>query len=146
MSAAGASRRVRVQPAWRASASDAQARTFLQQRLSAYAGVLFVGLGVLNAFIWLLYREYDEIAPKQWRVIVGGSAVALAALGLIWRLVLARRTLSERALVRLDLMFAVSVGLILGAAGALSPERRASGYAVLAQTIFAVFARAFLVP
>jgi serine/threonine-protein kinase len=135
-----------VQPAWRASASDEQARSFLQQRLGAYAGVLFVGLGVLNAFIWLLYSQYDAIAPAQWRVIVGGSAVALAVLGLIWRLVLVRRRLSERTLYRLDLAFAISVGILLAGAAALSPERHASGYAVITQTIFAVFARAFLVP
>jgi serine/threonine-protein kinase len=135
-----------VQPEWRASANDEEARAFLQRRLSTYAGVLFAGLGVLNVFFWVLYSTYDEIAPAHWRLIVGGSAIALAALGVIWRLALVRRRLSERALYRIDLVFAAAIGLSLGAAAVLSPERHAAGYAVLTQTIFAVFVRAFLVP
>jgi serine/threonine-protein kinase len=138
--------RVRVQPAWKAAASDEQARAFLQERLGTYSGVLFAGLGILNAFFWLLYSSYDEIAPKHWRLIVGGSAVALAALGLVWRVVLARRRLGERALYRVDVAYAIAIGTMLAAAAVLSPDRHASGYAILTQTIFAVFIRAFLVP
>jgi serine/threonine-protein kinase len=135
-----------VQPAWRVSASDEEARAFLQQRLATYAGVLFVGLGLLTAFVWLLYGSYPEIAPALWHWIVGGSLFALAALGLLWRLVLVRHRLGERTLYRVDLCVAGIVGLALASAALLSPERHSSGYAVLTQTIFVVFARAFIVP
>jgi hypothetical protein len=146
MGGLGGSRGVRVRPAWRESATDEEARAFLQQRLSVYSGVLFIGLGTMNAFFSLLYEHYAEVAPEHWRWIFGGCAIALAILGAIWRLVLARRRLSERALYRIDIGYAVMIGLALGAAAVLSPERHGSGYSVLTETIFAMFARAFLVP
>src|SRR5262252_9149821 len=135
MSDSGMSGRVRVLPAWRATASDEEARAFLQQRLGIFSGVLFTGLGLLNTFFALLYSQVPEIAPEHWLVIIGGAAVALVVLGLIWRLVLARRRLSERRLYRYDAAYAIATGLWMGVAAVLSPERRASGYAVLVQTI-----------
>jgi serine/threonine-protein kinase len=144
MSDAGMSGRVRVLPAWRATASDEEARAFLQHRLSIYSGVLFAGLGLVDTFFWWLYSSYALV--EQWRWIVGGAAIVLAALGLVWRLVIARRRLSERRLYRYDAAYAIAIGLSMGAAAVLSPERHAAGYAVLVHTIFAVFVRAFIVP
>lgn len=146
MTGAGVSRRVRVrvQPAWRAAAGDEEARVFLQQRLATYCAVLFAGLGALDAF-WLLFRTCTE-PSLDMRSFGAITAFALAALAVIWRAVLARRRLSERTLYRVDLCVAALIGLVLATAGMLSPERRATGYAIITQTIFAVFARAFLVP
>ena len=139
-------RGIRVQPAWRAAANDEEARAFLQRRLSTYAGVLFVGLTVLNCFFGGLYWHYKDIAPDHWGIFAIGSMIALVVLGAIWRLRLARGRRSETGLYRLDAFFAITIGLTLGAAAALSPDRHSAGYAVLVETIFAVFARAFLVP
>ncbi len=126
--------------------SEEQDRAFLQRRLATYSGVLFASIGVLNAFFWLLYRSYTEIAPKHWQIVIDGAAIELAGLGLIWRLALARGRRALRTLHRIDLFYAANIGVTMAAAAVLSPERRASGYAVLVQTIFAVFLRAFIVP
>jgi serine/threonine-protein kinase len=118
----------------------------LQRRLATYSGVLFAALTALNTAFSVLYGYYDEIAPARWRWVMTGAGIGLVALAAIWRLVLARRSLSERALYRIDLFYAFSLGASFAAAAVLSPERRAAGYAVLTETIFAVFLRAFLVP
>jgi len=140
-------RGVRVRPAWRASASDEEARAFLQRRLATYSGVLFAALVAIQILVACVYESYDYLLPPSKRVALYiGMCVTFSALGLSWRVVLARRTLSERALYRIDLTYAIVLGLAFAAAGIGSHERRAAGYAVLIQCLLMVFTRAFLVP
>src|SRR5687768_12265820 len=126
MGGAGSSRRVRVQPAWRASASDEEARAFLQSRLVTVSGVMFAALCTLQLFFVVLYQSYPHLLPAWKRaVFYADSAVGLAFLALIWRLVLVRRVLTERALYRVDLLYALMIGATFGSAALLSWERRA---------------------
>ncbi len=137
---------MRVQPAWRATSSEEEARAFLQQRLSTFSAVLFASLTALNVAFCALYAAFPEIAPPHWAAVRAGGGVGLLGLAGIWRLGLERRQLSERALYGIDAFYAVMVGLAFGAAALFSPERRAAGYAVLIETIFVMFTRAIVVP
>jgi serine/threonine-protein kinase len=147
MGGAGASARVRVQPAWRAASSDEEARAFLQRRLATFSGVLFAALLALHVYIAVVYEAYPDLLPRWKRELIYASAAGgLVMLAAIWRLALARSALTERVLYRLDAFYAVMIGAGFGGAALLSYERRASGYAVLIQMILVVFTRAFLVP
>ena len=92
---------MRVQPAWRASSSDEEARAFLQRRLSTFSAVLFTALAVVNAVFFVLYGVYDQIAPTHWHAVMIGAGSGLVALVAIWRLVLVRYPLTERVLYRI---------------------------------------------
>ena len=147
MGGIGGSARVRVQPGWRATASDEEARAFLQRRLSTFLGVMFAALCTLQVFFVVLYEAYPQLLPLWKRqAFYWGAATGLIVLALLWRVIVVRRVLTERWLYRIDLACAAMIGLTFSAAAVLSSERRAAGYAVLVQAILVVFTRAFVVP
>jgi len=138
---------VRMRPAWRENASDEEARAFLQRRLTTYSGVLFGALVAIQTYVAFVYEYYDWLLPPGKRIaLYAGMGLSFSALGLFWRLVLTRRTLSERALYRVDLTYAAVLGIGFAAAAVGTYERKAAGYAVLIQSLLIVFTRAFLVP
>jgi len=138
---------VRMRPAWRASASDEEARAYLQRRLTTHSGVLFAALVAIQTFVAFVYELSPELLPAFKRVVLYVCmGVSFSALGVFWRVVLARRKLSERALYRVDVIYAAVVGCGFALAAVGSYERKAAGYVVLIQSLLIVFTRAFLVP
>jgi serine/threonine-protein kinase len=143
---AGSSRKLRAQPAWRAASSYEDARAFLQQRIAILSGVLFTALVSLLVFFALLYAVYPAIMPRLTPQIFGGEVVVALLIGLTWRAILTRRSLSFAALYSIDLAYAILVGGSFACAALFAPELRPAGYASLIQTVFAVFIRAIVVP
>src|SRR5436190_15335464 len=96
---------VRMRPAWRATASDEEARAFLQRRLTTYSGVLFAALVAIQTYVAIVYETYPGLLPAHKRIALYiGMGLSFTTLGAFWRLVLARRKLSERALNRVDVV------------------------------------------
>ncbi|MEO8844250.1 MAG: serine/threonine-protein kinase [Kofleriaceae bacterium] len=126
---------------------DEKTRADLQDRLAVLFKVMFWSLVALVVFVWGQYASYEPKIPESRRNIVyAGAAVGLGAMAVIWRALLVGRTLSLRALHRLDFVYSTGIGVAFGASAYLQKDLRASGYMALVYTTFTVFARALLVP
>src|SRR5262249_35167674 len=106
---------------------------------------MFTAIVTLLAFLLLMYSVYP-IAPRHNDVIFGGASAELAVMAFIWRGLLVRRTLSVKALYRIDLIYAVLIRISLGARAALSEWPAPAAYAALFWGSFTVCTRAFVVP
>jgi serine/threonine-protein kinase len=93
-----------------------------------------------------MYAMHPEIKPTLYSVILGTGLVSLAVMAAYWRGVLVRRTLSLRALARIDLAYTLSCGLVFGATAILAWDRHESAYTCLIYACFVVFMRAIVVP
>jgi serine/threonine-protein kinase len=119
----------------------------LQARLALYSKVLFWGLGGVTLFSGeLIYELYPRIRPALATPVLLGSSAGVAVLGLIWRLVLARRPRSRRVLHAVDAIYAAGSGIGLGCSGFFAPDLRAAAYTALIMSIFVVMTRAIVVP
>ncbi len=129
---------------WGPAATDEESRAGLQERLNVYAKTMFWSYITLLAFLWLAYRfVLGDQKPQLTSYVFGGSAIMLGVMAFLWRSVLARNNrLSFEWLYRIDLIFAVAIGLTFGAAAAL----QSASYTSLIFTSFTVFTRALLVP
>jgi hypothetical protein len=97
-------------------------------------------------FFMSLYSLAPDIKPRlapdlfvAWIAVLALFAIGTRALATSW-------APSLRTLYSLDVASAVMVGAVMAAAVYFQPERRAAGYSSLIQTIFYIFARAFIVP
>jgi len=133
---------------WGPAATDEESRAGLQDRLNVYARTMFWSYIALLAFLWLAYRfVLGDDKPKLTSYVFGGSAIMLGVMAFLWRSVLARNNrLSFEWLYRLDLVFAIAIGLTFGTAAAMQYELQAASYTSLIFTSFTVFTRALLVP
>jgi len=138
--------RLRAQPAWRAAAGDEEARAFLQARLATFARVTTITIGAVIAFFVLLYLFAPDIKPRLAKDIFAAWVFVLALFAVGSRALATSWSPSFRTLYTLDVASAVLVGVVMAAAVYFQPERRAAGYSSLIQTIFFLFARAFIVP
>jgi serine/threonine-protein kinase len=135
-----------VQAVHEPTASEEEARSYLQERLALLFNLMFWSIVVLLGFLWFLYREYDEIAPKRQSLVFVGSAVGLAIMAFVWRVLLVRRELAASVLYRLDLVYSIGIGLGFGASAFVQKDLHAAGYLSLVYSTFTVYARALIVP
>ena len=125
--------------------SDEEARAYLQARLTLFTQLIFTAIVTLMAFLFVMYAVYP-IAPRHNDLIFGGASAELCVMAFLWRGLLVRRTLSVAALYRIDLVYAVFIGISFGASAALSEDLRPAAYAALVYGSFTVFTRALVVP
>ncbi|MDX2091106.1 MAG: serine/threonine-protein kinase [Kofleriaceae bacterium] len=128
------------------ASTEEEARVNLQSRLNLYCKVMFWSFITLIAFLWFTYNFVLANPPEQRDVVLGGSAVMLGVMALLWRLIVPRRTITIEGLYRLDLLFAVAIGSTFGASAALQHELQAASYTSLLFGAFNVFTRALVVP
>ena len=126
--------------------SVAEARDYLQARLNAYAKLMFWSFVTLLVFLSAAYRFFLAEPIANQELVFGGSAVMLALMAFIWRIVLVRRTPTIARLYGIDLLFATTIGLSFGVSAALQHDLRAAGYTSMIFASFTVFTRALLVP
>jgi len=129
----------------RSGTHDEEARAYLQTRLTLFTKLIFTAIVTLMAFLLVMYAVYP-IAPRHNDLIFGGASAELAVMAFLWRGLLVRRALSIQALVRIDLVYAVFIGISFGGSAALSEELRPAAYASLVYGSFTVFTRALVVP
>ena len=141
----GRSRRLLRTP-WAATTSEAESRAYLQGRLAVFSKVMFWAFLALIAFMVLLYWQYKTIKPALQDIIYIVATVALAALAITWRAVLARRPVSIEGLYKIDSFYMALNGLTFGAAAVLAHDLQASAYVCLIYASFTMFVRTLLVP
>src|SRR5689334_1926006 len=91
-----------------------EARAYLQTRLELFSKLMFAAFVTLLVFLAGMYLRYPEISPKKNDQIFIGAAIGLLAMGGVWRLLLVRKKLSLEALNRVDLVYAIFIGLAFG--------------------------------
>ena len=124
--------------------ADEEAREYLQQRLIALFKLMLFSIVALIAFLWGLYMTMP-VPPRLYPFVFAGSALGLATMGFVLAL-MQRRSLSLAALHRIDLIYSVGIGTAFGASAFLQRDLRPSAYASLLYSVFAVYARALIVP
>ena len=127
-------------------APQEESRAVLQERVTALFKLMFWSFVVLVAFLAGLYTAYPENAPKHAEWVYVMASIELGAMAFIWRMVLLRRTLSVRALNRIDIVYSVGIGCAFGVAAYLQSDLRAAGYLGLVYATYTVFARALIMP
>jgi serine/threonine-protein kinase len=130
---------------WGTGSHGEESRAYLQARLTLFTKLMFTAIVTLMAFLLVMYTAYP-IAPRHNDLIFGGAIAELAAMAFIWRGLLVRRTLSVQTLYRIDLVYAVFIGISFGLSAALSEDLRPAAYAALVYGSFTVFTRALVVP
>jgi serine/threonine-protein kinase len=107
---------------------------------------MFWSLTALVAFLAGLYFADPLDAPDARTKVYLLSAVGLAAMAFIWRVILLRRPVALRTLYRLDLVYSLGIGTSFGASAYLQHDLIPAGYLSVVYTTFTVFARALIVP
>jgi serine/threonine-protein kinase len=127
--------------------SEEEARAYFQTRLTVLWKFMFWAYLILVASQWVLYElVYPEIRPiHQGAIYVIGTG-SLAAIAVIWRGVLLRRTLTAGQLYALDLFFASGCGTALAAVALLAYEFTPAHYTCFMYASFSVSTRAIVVP
>jgi hypothetical protein len=141
----GRSRRLLRGP-WGTSASEEEARAYLQQRLTVLFKLMFWSFVALLTFLRLLYAMYPDYEPRYNGHVYAVAAGGLAIMAFLWRGVLVRRTLSVGRLVALDLFYCFGSGAIFSAAAILAYEFHPAAYSNLTYLCCAVLTRALIVP
>jgi serine/threonine-protein kinase len=135
-----------VSARWRASREDEEARRYLQERIALISRVMFVSMVGLLAALGLMYEIYPDIAPYHNGVIFAGAIAGVVALGVIWRGVIVRRTLSIHQLYGIDLLYMGATGLFFAASTTLAYDFPPASYSNLLYTSFICLVRANIVP
>ena len=130
----------------RRGGTDPEARANLQARLEVFSKLMFWSFVALLVFLAGMYRVYPSLVPRRNEVIFGSATILLAVMALIWRLGLVRRQPSIANLYRLDIGYAITIGLAFGGSAIGAAEFRPAGYASLIYATFVVFTRAIVVP
>jgi eukaryotic-like serine/threonine-protein kinase len=131
---------------WLAMATDEESRGYLQERLVVLSGLMFWSFVILFSFTLLMYFEYPHIEPPNEDTINVIAVIGLVVLAVIWRVVLVRRTQTMEQLYRIDLVYAISTGLVFGMSAWWAKELRPSAYGCLLYASFMVLLRAIVVP
>jgi len=123
-----------------------ESRGYLQARLLVLSRLMFWSFTSLVIYITLLYRAYPDYEPRLNGIIDAISILGLGILGAVWRLVLARRVLTQGQLQFIDVFYSVGTGVIFGASGVLAYDLRPSAYICLVVACLIVLLRAVVVP
>ena len=128
------------------SSSEDDARAYLQARMTLFSKLMFWSIVALLVFLTAMYQIYPGVEPLYNDVIFGGAIALLCVMALLWRVLLVRRTLSVRALYRLDVLYATGIGSAFATSALLAKDLRPAGYCTLMYVAFTVFMRAIVVP
>jgi hypothetical protein len=135
-----------IRPAWAADGSEEESRAYLQARLEVFSKMMFWSFIVLISFLFALYSAYPALKPAYNQLIFCAAALELAAMAVIWRVLLVRRTLSLGALHWIDLLYAIGIGVMFGISAFFAPMLHAAAWTSLVFSVIAVFTRALFVP
>ena len=129
------------------ASTEEESRAYLQSRSTVLWKIMFWAFVTLLASQWLMYELiYPDVRPAyQGHIYVIGSG-SLALMAFIWRVLLARRTLTLNQLFGIDLFYAAGSGTLLGAAALLAYDFPPAHYCCLIYGSFAMFTRAIVVP
>src|SRR5439155_21922906 len=125
MAGAASSRKLISRAGWHAM-TDEESRAYLQTRLVLLSKLMFWSFAVLLAGMVLLYWRYPAIEPHDNRTIYKGAFVGLAVLGVMWRGVLLRRTLSVGQLYAIDLFYGAATGASFASAAYIARDLHAA--------------------
>jgi hypothetical protein len=131
---------------WSTGSTADDARGYLQTRMALFSKLMFWSIIALFVFLTAMYRIYPRVEPKDNDIIFGGAAVLLGIMAFLWRGLLVRRTLSVRALYRLDMIYVTGIGGAFAVSALLAKDLRPAGYTTLMYAAFTVFMRAIVVP
>jgi len=129
-----------------ATKDDEKVRADLQKRMAMLFKLMLWSFVGLLAFVASQYTIYGERMRVEHRAAIYiGSAIALAIMAAIWR-VLVNRPLSLARLRRIDIIYSLGIGTAFGASAYGQRELRAAAYMALVWATFTIFARALVVP
>ena len=124
---------------------DERERADFQRRLAMLFKLMWWSLVGLVVFVAGEYTAYPRIAPSTAPVVYISSAIGLAVMAVIWR-VLVTRPMSLTQLRALDVIYSIGVGAAFGASAIGQWELRPAGYMSLVWATFTIFARALVIP
>ena len=142
---AGRSRKL-TRIAWSGSSNEEESRAYLQSRLMVLSNLMFWSFAAFVGFLSLLYRLYPKLEPEWNRVIFVSATGGLIVLAVIWRIWLARRTLSIEVLHGIDAFYAGGTGCLFGLGGYLATDQPQAPYATFLFACLMVLTRAIVVP
>jgi serine/threonine-protein kinase len=131
---------------WHGPGRDEESRAYLQSRLTVLSKLTFWSFVVLLGGMVLLYETNPQIEPRDNNEIYLIATIGLVIEAIIWRGFLVRRQLKLEWLYAIDLFYALSTGLIFGAASFIAWDLQASAFANMLWSCFMVFLRAIVVP
>jgi serine/threonine-protein kinase len=136
-----------IRTLWGTTASEEEARAYLQARLTTLWKFMFWAFVVLVSSQWMLYTViYPKTKPWGQDYIYATAIPLLAVMAFIWRGILLRRRLTIAQLYGLDVLYAIGSGLELGAAPLFAWDFSPSHYVSLVYAVFVVFTRAIVIP
>jgi len=131
---------------WSPTASRAEIRLLVQQRLQLFSKVWFWAFIVLLAFALALFEIYPELRPPHARMVQAIAFAGLGFLGVVWYFVLARGTPSLDQLYLIDGVYAFCVGSILAICAYYQAELPPAAWFALIWHTFWVFSRVIIMP
>jgi serine/threonine-protein kinase len=138
--------RRKLRAPWAQSGSDAESRAYLQARLTVLFKLMFWSFVALLVFLRALYWAFPTIEPARNHEIFAISAVGLAIMAFIWRVLLLRGKRSLELLHGIDLFYATGTGIVFASSAVLAWDFRPAGYTCLTYQCFAVLTRGLIVP
>ncbi|HTR50958.1 MAG TPA: serine/threonine-protein kinase [Kofleriaceae bacterium] len=129
------------------TSGKAESRSYLQARLTVLFKLMFWTFVALIAFLFVLYASFPSIEPTYQKYVYALSAVGLAIMASIWRLLLVRRpNLSFASLYGIDLFYAFGTGCVFAGSALIAYNFRPAAYCCLCYQCFAVLTRGLIVP
>ncbi|MBT8491796.1 MAG: serine/threonine protein kinase [Deltaproteobacteria bacterium] len=140
----GGSRKLLAQ--WNPTSTDEERREFYQQRLELFARLFFWIFVLILVWVNVMYLTFPDSRPEQWMANNYVAGIGLAVLVLVWRGVLCRRKLSNKALVNWDFVILELIALVLGVTSFLTVDKPANVTSVYVWTLLLVFTRVCVIP
>ena len=131
---------------WAVASSEAEARTYLQTRLTVLFKLTFWSFIALLLFMVGTYAAYPGYQPRNNAFVYLVFSGGLAMMAFIWRGLLVRRTLSFDQLHAVDLFYAIGANSCISACALISADFHPSVYTCLIYSCFTVLVRALIIP
>jgi serine/threonine-protein kinase len=140
-----AQRRPRMAP-WGPTASSAETRAYVQQRLALFVKTMFWISWGLIGFLIAAYEVYPHARPQGADYVHPVAICGLIFMGLIWITQLARRQPPLEVLYAIDLVVTLGIGLVFGLSAYVSHDKRAAVWTAFIFVVFIVMGRALILP
>src|SRR5690349_18865563 len=114
--------RARMAP-WGPSASSAETRAYVQQRLTLFVKMMFWISWLLIGFLIGAYEIYPNARPAGADYVHPVAICGLIIMGLIWITQLARRQPPIETLYWIDLVVVAGIGLVFGLSAYASHDK-----------------------
>jgi len=143
--ASPAAPRTRMAP-WGPTASSAETRAYVQERLTLFVKMMFWISWLLLGFVIAAYELYPSARPAGADIVHPTAVLGLITMGVIWVTQLARRQPSIERLYWIDFIVTVGIGSVFGLSAYMSYDKRAAVWTAFIFTVFIVMGRALIVP